>query len=191
MRCSPQAYRRPAACRPRRQRRGANPTWIPPAIGLKSGLPAYVSPAWMDKQNRMKRRRRDLPALRRTPTTTALTLRERSADVQFYGHATLAKHMNRSSANSGIGASLLRKEDARFLLGQGKYIADLRMPGVQDVAFVRSQMAHAQVRKVVKPDDAAAAVFTLADLGPLTILEAGPELPQHKLSPYPPLADER
>ena len=26
---------------------------------------------------------------------------------------------------------------------------------------------------------------------PLTILEAGPELPQHKLSPYPPLADER
>src|SRR2546430_7687529 len=39
-----------------------------------------------------------------------------------------------------------------------------RMPGVQDVAFVRSQMAHAQVRKVVKPDDAAAAVFTLADL---------------------------
>src|SRR5229473_1003957 len=99
--------------------------------------------------------------------------------------------MNRSSPNSWIGASLLRKEDARFLLGHGKYIADLRMPGVQDVAFVRSQMAHAQVRKVVKPDDAAAAVFTLADLGPLTILEAGPELPQHKLSPYPPLADER
>src|SRR5229473_1436174 len=99
--------------------------------------------------------------------------------------------MNRSSPNSWIGASLLRKEDARFLLGHGKYIADLRMPGVQDVAFVRSQMAHAQVRKVVKPDDAPAAVFTLADLGPLTILEAGPELPQHKLSPYPPLADER
>src|SRR6266849_10881513 len=99
--------------------------------------------------------------------------------------------MNRSSPNSWIGANLLRKEDARFLLGHGKYIADLRMPGVQDVAFVRSQMAHAQVRKVVKPDDAAAAVFMLADLGPLTILEAGPELPQHKLSPYPPLADER
>ena len=38
---------------------------------------------------------------------------------------------------------------------------------------------------------ASANVFTLADLGPLTILEAGPELPQHKHSPYPPLADER
>src|SRR5262245_45341575 len=90
-----------------------------------------------------------------------------------------------------IGASLPRKEDARFLLGHGKYIPDLRMPGGQDVAFVRSQIANGRVRQVVKPAGSAQQVFTLADLGPLTVLEAGPELPQHKLSPYPPLADER
>ena len=47
-----------------------------------------------------------------------------------------------------IGASLLRKEDARHLLGHGMFIADIRMPGMQDVAFVRSQMAHAEVRRV-------------------------------------------
>jgi carbon-monoxide dehydrogenase large subunit len=94
-------------------------------------------------------------------------------------------------SNGWIGASLLRKEDERFLLGLGKYIADLRMPGVQDVAFVRSQVANGRVRDVTKPDGFAGSVFTLGDLGPLTILEAGPELPQHKLSPYPPLADDR
>jgi carbon-monoxide dehydrogenase large subunit len=96
-----------------------------------------------------------------------------------------------ASSDGWIGASLPRKEDARFLLGHGKYIADLRMPGVQDVAFARSQVANGRVREVVKPDGFAGSVFTLADLGPLTVLEAGPELPQHKLSPYPPLADER
>jgi aerobic carbon-monoxide dehydrogenase large subunit len=94
-------------------------------------------------------------------------------------------------SNGWIGASLKRKEDARFLLGHGKYIADVRMPGVQDVAFVRSQVANGRVRSVTKPEGESTNVFTLADLQPLTILEAGPELPQHKLSPYPPLANER
>src|SRR5262245_40795484 len=94
-------------------------------------------------------------------------------------------------SNGWIGASLPRKEDERFLLGLGKYIADLRVPGMQDVAFVRSQVANGRVRGVTKPDGFAQNVFTFADLGPLTILEAGPELPQHKLSPYPPLVDGR
>src|SRR5207344_388880 len=62
------------------------------------------------------------------------------------------------------------------------------VPGMQDVAFVRSQMAHALVRQVKKP---AAGVFTLADIGPLNILEAGPELAAHRHSPYPALADDR
>ena len=96
-----------------------------------------------------------------------------------------------SPSDGWIGASLLRKEDARHLLGHGMFIADVRMPGVQDVAFVRSQMAHAQVRQVGKPPGAEDRVFTLADIGPLTILEAGPELAAHRHSPYPALADDR
>ena len=96
-----------------------------------------------------------------------------------------------SASNGWIGVSLPRKEDERFLLGYGKYIADLRMPGLQDVAFVRSQVANGRLRHVGKPEDFGVNVFTLADLGPIAILEAGPQVPQHKHSPYPPLVDER
>jgi carbon-monoxide dehydrogenase large subunit len=94
-------------------------------------------------------------------------------------------------SNGWIGASLLRKEDARHLAGAGMFIADIRLPGLQDVAFVRSQMAHARVRHVGKPEDAAGRVFTLADLGKLNTLEAGPELAAFRHGPYPALADER
>jgi carbon-monoxide dehydrogenase large subunit len=96
-----------------------------------------------------------------------------------------------ASSDGWIGASLLRKEDARHLLGHGMFVADVRIPGVQDVAFVRSPMAHAHVRNIIKPKGAEANVFTLADIGPLNILEAGPELAAHRHSPYPALADDR
>jgi carbon-monoxide dehydrogenase large subunit len=96
----------------------------------------------------------------------------------------------RAGADGWIGASLLRKEDARHLYGHGMFIADVQVPGVQDVAFVRSPLAHARVRQVSKPPHAAARIFTLADIGPIKILEAGPELSAHRHSPYPPLADE-
>ncbi len=96
-----------------------------------------------------------------------------------------------SPSRSWIGASLPRKEDERYLLGHGMFIADIRMPGLQDVAFVRSPVAHGRVRGINKPQNAARHVFTLADIGPLNILEAGPELTAHRHSPYPALADER
>jgi len=96
-----------------------------------------------------------------------------------------------SSSDSWIGASVLRREDARHLLGHATFIADIRIPGVQDVAFVRSDMAHANLRRVIRPPGTAGHVFTLADIGPLNILEAGPELAAHRHSPYPALADER
>ncbi|HTV28784.1 MAG TPA: xanthine dehydrogenase family protein molybdopterin-binding subunit [Xanthobacteraceae bacterium] len=100
--------------------------------------------------------------------------------------------MKQQKAGAGwIGASLLRKEDERYLFGRGMYIADVNVPGVQDVAFVRSPMANARVRQVNKPPHATGRVFTLADIGPINVLEAGPELSAHRHSPYPPLADER
>jgi carbon-monoxide dehydrogenase large subunit len=95
------------------------------------------------------------------------------------------------TATGWIGASLLRKEDARHLYGHGMFIADVQMPGVQDIAFVRSPMAHARLHRLIKPPENAARVFTLADIGPINVLEAGPELSAHRHSPYPPLADGR
>ena len=90
-----------------------------------------------------------------------------------------------------IGASLLRKEDARHLYGRAMFIADIQVPGLQDVAFVRSPMAHARIRKLQKPSESGHQVFTLLDISPIKILEAGPEVAAHRHSPYPPLADDR
>ncbi len=39
----------------------------------------------------------------------------------------------------GIGARLLRKEDARHLRGRGCFVADVALPGILEVAFVRSR----------------------------------------------------
>src|SRR6185503_11557811 len=45
-------------------------------------------------------------------------------------------------------------------------------------------------RQITKPAADAGNVFTLDDIGPLNILEAGPELAAHRHSPYPALADD-
>lgn len=34
----------------------------------------------------------------------------------------------------GIGASLPRKEDDRFLRGRGEFVADIRLPGMLEIA---------------------------------------------------------
>ncbi|MYZ49365.1 xanthine dehydrogenase family protein molybdopterin-binding subunit [Propylenella binzhouense] len=99
--------------------------------------------------------------------------------------------MAHAAADGWIGASLLRKEDARHLLGAGRFVADIRLPGMQDVAFVRSDVAHGVLRAVGKPDGAAARVFTRADLAWVKVLEAGPELAAFRSSPYPPLAEDK
>jgi carbon-monoxide dehydrogenase large subunit len=99
--------------------------------------------------------------------------------------------MSEHAAKGWIGASLLRKEDARHLLGVGSFVADIRLPGLQDIAFVRSDVAHGLLKSVRKPADAGARVFTIADLAWLKVLEAGPELAAFRSSPYPALASDK
>ena len=43
----------------------------------------------------------------------------------------------------GIGASVVRKEDDRFLRGRGQFVGDFHLAGMREVAFVRSPVAHA------------------------------------------------
>ena len=50
--------------------------------------------------------------------------------------------------NSLIGASILRKEDRRFLTGRGRYSADFQVPGEARAVFVRSSRAHAEVKNI-------------------------------------------
>ena len=64
--------------------------------------------------------------------------------------------------------SLLRKEDARFIRGQGRYVDDVHIPGTLHGAVLRSPLAHA---RIISIDTSAAlqhprvhAVITGADL---------------------------
>ena len=47
-----------------------------------------------------------------------------------------------------VGKSVPRREDERLLRGQGQYLADLELPGMAHVSFVRSPIAHARIRSV-------------------------------------------
>ena len=44
---------------------------------------------------------------------------------------------------TGIGASVRRKEDHRFITGQGRYTDDINRPGQAHAYFLRSPHAHA------------------------------------------------
>jgi carbon-monoxide dehydrogenase large subunit len=50
--------------------------------------------------------------------------------------------------SSLIGAQVKRKEDPRLITGQGTYVANLKLPGMRYVAFVRSPHAHANIRGI-------------------------------------------
>src|SRR4029453_3331548 len=59
-----------------------------------------------------------------------------------------------SEAGNPIGfGRMLRKEEARFLRGQGKYLDDIQLPGMLYGAILRSPYAHA---RIVSIDTAAA-----------------------------------
>ena len=67
-------------------------------------------------------------------------------------------------AEQGVGARLLRKEDDRLMRGRGEFVADIRLAGLQDVAFVRSPLAHARIRGITIPPQHKDSVFVAADL---------------------------
>jgi aerobic carbon-monoxide dehydrogenase large subunit len=80
-----------------------------------------------------------------------------------------------------IGTSVLRVEDPRLLLGQGRFVADLHSEGELHCVFVRSSHAHAVIDKIdvaqalIQPG--VVAVFTGADMaadriGPMACLWA-------------------
>ena len=72
------------------------------------------------------------------------------------------------ATNSGIGASVLRKEDARFITGTGRYTDDINLAGQVYCVFVRSPHARAIIKSVDISDaeraEGVLAVFTGEDL---------------------------
>ncbi|MCX8005396.1 MAG: carbon monoxide dehydrogenase, partial [Burkholderiaceae bacterium] len=79
----------------------------------------------------------------------------------------------RQAKLQGLGTSLLRKEDARFIRGQGTYVDDIQLPGMLFGAIVRSPYAHARIKKIDKTKALAApgvvAVLTADDLKPVNL----------------------
>jgi carbon-monoxide dehydrogenase large subunit len=48
----------------------------------------------------------------------------------------------------GMGHSMKRKEDPRFIRGQGHYVDDLKLPGMVHLDIVRSPYAHAKITAI-------------------------------------------
>jgi carbon-monoxide dehydrogenase large subunit len=63
---------------------------------------------------------------------------------------------------------MLRKEDPRFIRGQGNYVDDVQLPGMLHMAILRSPVAHARIKSIDTSAAAAlpgvVAVITGADL---------------------------
>ena len=69
---------------------------------------------------------------------------------------------------TGIGVSVKRKEDIRFITGKGHYVDDINRPGQAYAFFVRSPHAHATIDKI----DASAALKSPGVVAVLTGADA-------------------
>ncbi len=88
----------------------------------------------------------------------------------------------------GVGARVARKEDDRHLRGRGQFVGDMTMPGMREVAFLRSPVAHARITHVEVPDALRGKVFVASDLVGVKPIRAVSGLPGFKPSEQPILA---
>jgi carbon-monoxide dehydrogenase large subunit len=94
-------------------------------------------------------------------------------------------------ADGGVGARVMRKEDERHLFGRGRFVADLAMPSLQEVAFLRSPLAHARIRAIDKGPAHASQVITRADMAAAADIVADVDLATYNASSQPPLAHQK
>ena len=84
--------------------------------------------------------------------------------------------------HGGIGESIKRKDDARFLRGQGHFLDDFVLPRMAHMAILRSPHAHARIKSI---DTAAAS----AKPGVIAVV-TGELMAQHKLAWMPTLSGD-
>src|SRR5579872_2468359 len=77
----------------------------------------------------------------------------------------------------GIGASVRRKEDLRFISGRGNYTDDINRPGQLHAVFKRSDRPHARITAIdtraAKAAPGVVAVYTGEDTAKLGGLPCG------------------
>jgi carbon-monoxide dehydrogenase large subunit len=88
----------------------------------------------------------------------------------------------------GVGARVPRKEDARHLHGKGNFVADMAMPGLCEVAFLRSPLAHARIASVRVAEQIADKAFVRQAMADARDIVADSTLPSYQVSAQPPLA---
>lgn len=94
-------------------------------------------------------------------------------------------------AGEGIGARVRRKEDVRHLRGRGRFVGDIHMPSLREVAFLRSPVAHARIVSRSKPVARSADIFFADDLAGVSPIVTQSSIPGYKLSKYPILATDK
>src|SRR5262249_61781714 len=102
---------------------------------------------------------------------------------------------NPSVSERLIGRRLLRQEDPRLVAGRGAYVTDLTLPGMLQLALLRSPHAHALITRVdvarARRVPGVVAVFTaddIRDVAPLPVL-AHP--PGQRQTSFPVLSADR
>ena len=91
----------------------------------------------------------------------------------------------------GVGASLLRKEDDRYMRGRGQFVGDIQRPGMLEVAFVRSPIAHGRILGIEKPVGCEDRVFTMRDMEGVKPIRAVSSLKGFNASNLWPLARDK
>ena len=97
-------------------------------------------------------------------------------------------HDPMADRKQGIGARMPRKEDARLMRGRGQYVSDMLLPGQQEVAFLRSPIAHGRIVAIAKPSGSEGRVFVNDDLEGLKPIVATSTLPSYQVSEHHALA---
>jgi aerobic carbon-monoxide dehydrogenase large subunit len=84
-----------------------------------------------------------------------------------------------------------RLEDDRYLHGRGRFVADIPLRGMLDIAFLRSPSAHARIRRVGKPAGLEDYVFVASDLSDVAGIRADSALLGFRSSIQPILATDK
>src|SRR5262245_23185355 len=82
----------------------------------------------------------------------------------------------------GIGHSVKRKEDDRFLRGKGNYVEDIKLPRMLHLLILRSPLAHAKINSI----DVSRAQAVPGVVAVIT----GKDLAAHKLAWMPTLSGD-
>src|SRR5690242_11668195 len=98
---------------------------------------------------------------------------------------------NDNKKNQGIGARHLRKEDSRHLHGRGNFVGDIQLPDLQEVAFLRSPVAHARIKSISVPTEIVNCSYSAAHLSNVKSVEAHSSIPKFNPSEYPALATKK